>query len=424
MWAEFFADHYLAVPSLGVLLLMSGYFSGTETALFSLSPGQLYRLRHTGGRLERMVGGMMNRPRRVLNVLLLGNMLVNVAYASDSAVLLQDLAHRGGPLVFLAASVVSVLGLILIGEVTPKMLAIRLGARWAVAAVGPLAVIQRALNPIVAVLDRLLVAPATRVLAPRTGEGAHVTAEELYRLLEINARQGLIPRDAGEFLQEIIELTDLRVSDIMVPRVDMVTFDIDRPRSELAELFRQTHLRKIPVYEQDVDHILGVIHAKRMLLKPGAPLRSLVRDVVFVPDAGNLEKLLLQLRVRRAQMAIVVDEYGGTAGLVTIEDVLEEIVGDIPDETGQQPDSPVVDRIGRDEYLIDADLGLHEWADAFHLDLASQRISTIGGFLSAQLGRVPRVGDSVDYGNVRFTVRSMRRRRIGRIHVQLTEKQP
>jgi putative hemolysin len=371
-----------------------------------------------------MVGGMMNRPRRVLNVLLLGNMLVNVAYASDSAVLLQDLAHRGGPLVFLAASVVSVLGLILIGEVTPKMLAIRLGARWAVAAVGPLAVIQRALNPIVAVLDRLLVAPATRVLAPRTGEGAHVTAEELYRLLEINARQGLIPRDAGEFLQEIIELTDLRVSDIMVPRVDMVTFDIDRPRSELAELFRQTHLRKIPVYEQDVDHILGVIHAKRMLLKPGAPLRSLVRDVVFVPDAGNLEKLLLQLRVRRAQMAIVVDEYGGTAGLVTIEDVLEEIVGDIPDETGQQPDSPVVDRIGRDEYLIDADLGLHEWADAFHLDLASQRISTIGGFLSAQLGRVPRVGDSVDYGNVRFTVRSMRRRRIGRIHVQLTEKQP
>jgi CBS domain containing-hemolysin-like protein len=123
-------------------------------------------------------------------------------------------------------------------------------------------------------------------------------------------------------------------------------------------------------------------------------------------------------------MAIVVDEYGGTAGLVTIEDVLEEIVGDIPDETGQQPDSPVVDRIGRDEYLIDADLGLHEWADAFHLDLASQRISTIGGFLSAQLGRVPRVGDSVDYGNVRFTVRSMRRRRIGRIHVQLTEKQP
>ena len=418
MWAEFLARHLWRLMTMVALLAASSFFSGTETALFSLSRGQLQRLRH-GSRAGQSAAALMNRPLDLLQGLLLGNMLVNVAYAGVAALITFDLLEADAPgglaaVVFLAPLLV----LILLGEVFPKMVAITYARRWAALAAAPATVFLRVAWPALWVLGRGLVQPLTRVLVSGRPQPSEITPEELAAVMALSAKRGAIGYDAHALLQEIIQLSDLRVSDIMVPRVDMVAYDIHDSPHGLAELFRRTHLRKIPVFDGDLDNVLGVIHAKRLLLHPDAPLRELVTQAPFVPEAASVERVLLQFRLTRTQMALVVDEYGGTAGLVTLEDVLEEVVGDIPDPHQRARDTAVED-CGGGTYLLDGDLAIHEWADAFKMNLAGKRISTIGGFVTARIGRIPQVSDTVTYRNLRFTVIEMRRRRVGRLKLEL-----
>jgi putative hemolysin len=417
-WQQALAGQVWKLAVMAPLLVCSAFFSASETTLFSLSRLQLYRLGH-GARPGRIVAGLMRRPRRVLNTLLLGNMCVNVAYTGIAAVAILELRRSGwAGWMVAAASLVLLLVLILFGEVLPKMLAMAAGLRLAVPAAAALSVIEQAAKPVIWVLEKALVVPLTRLVAPARPQGGEITTEELAALLDLSAKRGVIDRDANALLQEIVALTDIRVADIMVPRVDMVAYDVDAPPTGLIELCARTRRRKIPVYEKDVDHVLGVVHAKRLLLpSTPPPLRELVAKVPFVPEAANVERLLLQFRVTRTQMAIVVDEYGGTAGLVTLEDVLKEIVGDMPDVRGAP--GPAVQRLSECEYLLEGDLAIHEWEDAFKIDLSSGQISTVGGFVISLLGRIPREGDQAQYRNLRFTVVSMRRRRIGTLRLEL-----
>jgi len=419
-WEQFLIDHAWKLAPLLMLLAGSAFFSGSETALFNLSRGELYRMRHGAGP-GRVVARLMRGPRRTLNTLLLGNMLMNVAYTGIAAVTVLDLRAAGAAAWAVAvASLAPLLVLILMGEVGPKAVAFALGRRWAMIAAGPVAVLQRIFAPLLWFFEVFLVSPLTRLAAPTPTPKAHITEDELGGLLDLSAKRGVISRDANALLQEILELQDIRVSAIMVPRVDVIAWDIHAPRSGLLDLFGHTRLRRIPVYDGDLDHVLGVVHAKRVLLNPKTPLRDMLVPVIFLPEAANLERALLQLRMKGRQMAIVVDEYGGTAGLVTMEDLLEEIVGDIPDPDGIER-GPAVEPIGEGAYLLDGDLAIHEWTEAFRIDLSDRRISTIGGFVMSLLGRVPAVGDEAAYRNLRFTVVSMRHRRIGKLRLQLVE---
>jgi len=417
-WANFLAKHAVYLLWQAALLFCSAFFSGTETSLFHLSVGQLYRLRH-GGRGGRMVAALMRRPHRTLNTLLLGNMLTNVAYSGLAGVMILSVRRSGGGAIsVIIASVVPLLLLILIGEVVPKMLAMAGGARLATIVAAPLAIFERIVMPVLWLLEHILIRPITSMITPRKVIAPAVTGEELSSLLDLSAKQGRIKADENALIQEIMDLTDLRVSDIMVPRVDIIAYDADDSPAGLIELFRKTHLKKIPVYEGSIDRILGVVHAKRLLLERPTSLRSLVVAVPFVPESATAEKLLLQFRVTKTQLAIVVDEFGGLTGLVTLQDVLEEIVGKLPDP--HEPRSaPAVEKIAPDEYLVTGTLPMHEWIDVFKMDLSSKRINTVGGFVLSLLGRIPQQGDRVQYHNIEFTVDSMLGRRIDKLRVHL-----
>ncbi|HUS48290.1 MAG TPA: hemolysin family protein [Phycisphaerae bacterium] len=420
MWGAFLAEHAWQLSLMAALLSVSGYCSGTETALFNLSKGQLYRLRHSRGP-GALVADLMTRPRRILHTLLLSNMLVNVAFAGIATAIVFDLAQADAPAwAGVLASLAALLTLILFGEVAPKMLAYAVHERWALLAAAPLAGVERILAPPLWLLERAFVHPLVRMIAPRQQAKGAVDNRELAAVLELSAKRGIIDRDATALLQEIVSLSDLRVADIMVPRVDITAYDVNSPRDGLLKLIRQTHLRKIPVYEGNLDRIIGLVHAKRLLLKADASLRELVAPITFVPEAANVERLLMQFCTRHTQTAIVVDEYGGTAGLVTLEDVLEQIVGDLPDARDLSR-GPAVAELGGGRYELDANLAIHEWADAFKIDLSGERISTIGGFVTSLLGRIPQVGDAATYRNLRFTVESMRGRRIGKLRLELLE---
>jgi putative hemolysin len=417
--AAFGASPYIELLAMGLLLLGSAFFSGSETALFTLTTQQRESFSQGRHVSQRMVAGLLKRPNRLLNTLLMGNMIVNIAFSATAAVLVVILEEAGhGTLVIGAASLAPLLAVILLGEVMPKMLAWSVAPRWSRLVAGPLVAIQRILLGPVWLLERTLVAPITRIIAPHPPPPRNITAEELGALMELSTHRGVIDRDAAEILQEIVELTDLRACDIMVPRVDMIAFDINRPGEELAELLRETRLRRVPIYDDNLDNILGLVHAKRILLNPDRPIRELIRPVAFLPEAADLEKLLLQFRRGAKQMAIVVDEYGGTAGLVTLEDVIEEIVGDIPDisEAGAPPE---VEKRSDTEYIVGGDLAIHDWADAFDMDIDRKRISTLGGLVTTLLGRIPHTDDQVQYRNLRFTVRAMRGRRVETLRLEV-----
>ncbi len=420
-WGVFLGHNAWQLVLMACLLVGSAFFSGSETAFFSLSAAKLHHLERTPA--GALVTGLMRNRRKTLNTILLGNMLVNVGFAAFSAMLVVRMKRMDASSLVLAfGTVLPLVLLILVGEISPKAIALVWGPRWSIAAAAPLAVAQKVLAPLVWLMDGVIICPLTRLSAPRALAPAAITADELAAALEISAKRGVIDRHANSLLQEIVELTDLRVGDVMVPRVDMVAYDVNAPPEGLAELFRRTHLRKIPVFNGDMDNILGVIHAKRLLLQSRPPeLRQLVAHVPFVPEPATLERTLAQFRQTRTQMAVVVDEYGGTAGLITLEDILEEIVGDIPDkhEIGQVPP---VRQIRRNLYMVNGDLGIHDLAEALGIDLSGRRISTVSGFVTSLLGRIPMPHDEICYRNLRFEVQAMRRRRVEKVSLKLLEE--
>ncbi len=418
-WTEYFASHMAMLLAALVLLAVAAALNAAETAFFNLTAGQLGHLAK-GGTLGKLVARLMSHPRRLLNTILLANALTVTAYSALVAITLLDMEGMGLPAAAMAAlALLPVLALILLAEIAPKSLALAASQRLACLLAPPLALLQKLFSPALWLMERVFINPLTRLLSSGGAEDTTINADELAALLDLSARRGVIAHEASELLREIVSLTGLRVGDVMVPRVDMIACDADAPPQKLRELFREARLRRIPVYEGDIDHIVGVVHAKRFLLNPDKPIRELVVKVPFVPEAANVERLLVQLRVTRQQMALVVDEYGGTAGLVTLEDVLEEIVGDIPDPN--MGERPLVARVGQNQYLIDGELGVHEWADVFGTNLSAKRISTIGGFVTSLLGRIPKAGDTAAYRNLRFTVDSMRGRRIAKLRLELAK---
>jgi putative hemolysin len=420
-WTSYLAGHVPELLLMALLLCLSAFFNGSEAALFSLSPGQAYKMARQKGAGQK-AAWLMARPERILQALLLGNLLVTIAFFGVSSVLLHGLtsAAQAPPYVAGLLWLVPPVLIVLFGDVTPKLAALNVAERWALLAAGPLVLLRRLLSPPVRVINRGIVNPLTRLLAPRPAADANITGEELASLLDLTAQRGILDHQANALLQEILSLTDLRVADVMVPRVDVICYDVDSPPAGLVQIVKRTHLRRVPVYERDPGAMLGVVHAKRLLMQPGTPLRQLVVKVPFVPESANLERALVQLRVRRAQIAIAVDEYGGTAGIITLEDILEQIVGDLPDEHDSQEGSPVEHK-GPGWYVLDGDLPVHEWAEAAGMDLGGPKVSTIGGFVTSRLGRIAAVGDEARYRNLRFKVLSMRRRRVGKLEIRLLE---
>ena len=417
--AEFFIRHSWDFVALGGLLLLSAIFSGTETALFLLSRGQIEKL-GVSGTTGRVAVKLLRRPNRLLNTLLLANMVVNVAFTATAAVMVIELEKTGTEKVFvIIASLVPLLGLILFGEVIPKMMAYSVAEFWGRSVAIPIFLVQQILSPILWVLENGLVQPLSKILAPRMSPAEDITVTEMSGLMGLSFQRGIIGHQTNDLLQEIIELTGVRAADVMVPRVDITAYDIDDGPEGLAKLFRETGFHKIPVYRGDLDKILGVIYSKRLLLEPQSELHNLVEPIEFLPESADLEKVLRRFRKTHKQMGIVVDEYGGTSGLITLKDVVEEIVGDFPNPRDDDR-PPDVQKISDVEYLLAGDLPVREWAEAFNIKISHERVSTFGGLVTKLLGKIPQQGDTATLRNLHFTVEKMRNRRVSLVRVTLT----
>ena len=416
-----YPGHFIAMA---ILLASSAFFSGSETALFNLSREQLRRFRASRSPFHALAARLMDDPRRLLVTVLFGNNVVNTALFAMGVVLLHSMGEAHPQYLDQWRLLIGVgmpLGLIVFGEVMPKSVGAVVPEILAPLVSVPLSALEYVIYPVRVVLVSGLVVPLERlVTGRRRQETALLTTEELQAIVEVAAREQAVSTDESDMLVDILQLGELKVREVMTPRVEIVGCDLATPTRVALVVFRRSRATKILAYEGNMDNVAGVVYAKAALLNPDRPLSELVRPVYYVPETKTVESLLKDFRARRIQFAVVVDEYGGLAGLVTLEDCLEEIVGEIEDETDKPAGEPVR-RVSDAEYLVAGNLSVRGWADEFDMDLPAggARYTTVAGFVTTLLGRLPKPGDVARWRNLEFAVEDVRHRRVTRVRLRL-----
>ncbi len=410
---------WITLPLLAVLLALSAFFSGSETAFFSLQRETVLSFRKDPRRGANRVAQLLETPRELLATILFGNLIVNVLFYSTTAVIAYGLARAGNRVYAALVGAGGLLAVVIFGEVVPKAAALAFRKGASVLFAGPLFVIYTVLRPVrytVGTFVKALTSVALRVIGP----AGRITREELSMLVEVTRAQGHIPPQEGEMIEEVMSLSETRLREVMVPRVDVVAIPATAGIDELLDLFARSRRTKIPVYRGDLDHIDGIAQVKRALLEPVRDLSDVIEKPLYVPEVKTVESLLREFQGNRAKMAVVVDEYGGTAGIVTLTDLVAEVVGPLGDEY-DQPET-LVEEIEPGRYRLAGDLSIKEWNELFDVNLDNEKLSTLGGFVIFLLGRVPRKGDAATYRNVVFTVEEVRKHRIRSLIAELVEE--
>ncbi|MDF1563540.1 MAG: hemolysin family protein [Deltaproteobacteria bacterium] len=406
---------FLDLAVLILLLVGSFFFAGTETALSSLGEARARALRDRLGDSARALDLWIEQPRRVLTALLLGNNLVNIGATALTTEIALGLF--GSAALAIVTGVMTFVVLVF-GEITPKTLAREQAERWAVPCIRMLRPFYYGLFPAIWLLDTISLAVS------RSAHGSEkpppVTGEEIDFLIGLGSETGAIKGVKRELLSSVLEFTDLLAKEIMVPRTQMIALDVEESRANILEVVQRSEKSRIPVYQGNVDSVVGVLFAKELL---GAlredeqfDLRSLLKPPFFVPEVMKVSRLMKEMQKRHTHMAIVVDEFGGTSGVVTLEDVVEEIVGEIHDETDEL--GVGIRRLADGHLLVEASTHLRDLEERLEVEFPEEGdYESVGGFITATAGRVPDVGTMVRFRGYAFVVRSADERRVGRVEV-------
>jgi len=404
------------------LLCFSAFFSATETAFFSLTREEVNRFGKSNSKSERLVHALLKTPKHLLTTILLGNMLANIGFYCASYGFAQKIAAESpysGIWVAGTVCACSLLTIIIMGEVIPKNIAVKIPDQYSRWAAMPIYLFDKIFLPFRIILTSIINS-ISKVFDKGGGDEKCVTIDELKMLVEFSEKQGIVDQEERSMIHGILDFKRAQIKEIMLPRVDMKLFDIADPVQELIELARETKETKFPIYEETPDNIIGMVHAKDIFLNPNVQLKDILKPVQFVPEPKSIEGLLRQFRREGSQLAIVVDEHGGTAGLITLEDIIEEIVGEIQDE--HEKPRETIDKIDENKYLISGNLSLRDWSDTFGIEIEPMGVDTIGGLVIALLEHIPQKGDSVKYEDYIFTVEGVRKRRVTSILQEMKVK--
>jgi putative hemolysin len=390
----------LQLGLLFLLLLLSATFSGTETAFFAVNKVKMQNLLGDKWRRQKALSMIIEHPQKMLAALLVGNTSVNiiasVLVASISLKIWGDV-YSDRWVALIATGITTTL-LLLFGEVTPKIIAAVFAERVTLLMAGPIYVFSLVLTPVIAVINwishgiiRLSGGRITDVAAPL------VTEEEIRTAVTLGEEAGELEEEEKEMIHSIFEFGDTSAHEVMVPRTDMTAIDVTVPLKEALDLVLDTGHSRIPVYEDTVDNVIGIIYARDLLAcmrdrHTEVGIRETMRPAYYVPEAKKVDDLLRELRRRRVHMAIVIDEYGGTAGLVTIEDLLEEIVGEIRDEYDIQEEE-LFRILDENTYLVDGRMSIDEINEMLDVRIPKDGFDSIGGYIFSEIGDIPGVGE-------------------------------
>ena len=388
-------------------IMLSAFFSSTETAYSSVNKIKLMSYAENGNKRASMVLDMVEKYDKFLTTILVGNNIVNILLASLATVFfVNNVSARYGTTVATAVTTVAVL---IFGEITPKTLAKKRPEKFAMFVfpiVKTLVIVFTPISYIFSILTKLL----SKI--GKDEDDSSITDDELLTIVKEAENEGGLDKHESELIQNAIAFDDRQAADILTPRVDVVAIPIDAGEEEVTELFSETGYSRLPVYEGSLDNIVGIIHQKDFHegVDEGKGIKDIIQKAVFVAPTMKISNLLRELQNEQAHIAIVVDEYGGTAGIVTMEDILEELVGEIWDEHDEVEED--IKQISENTYIVKGTLLLEEMLDLFDIKCEDSEADTVSGWIMEQLGHIPVEGETFEYENLKIEISSVAARRI------------
>ena len=412
------ADSWLLLAFLACLVL-SAFFSSAESAFISLPKLRIRYLVESGVKGAKQLAKAADKPARFLATVLLGNNLVNVAAATLGTIIaVATFGLPWGPVI--ATTGVTTL-ILVFGEVIPKTIAVHHAQRLSLAYINPVRVIQWCLYPFILVLDRIGLGFTKMVAVPEEAR-ILVSEGEIRSVINVGESEGVVEQDEAEMLHKVFEFTDRPVSKVMVPRTEIAWVEQGTKLSDFLDIYAQKPYSRFPVYKDNTDNVVGILFAKDVLMKltdncatEEIVVDDLIRPAHFVPESKHLGKLLTEMRDGGYHIVIVVDEFGGIAGMVTLGQLTEEVVGDIKDELSSEDEDFVV--TGENTFQLDGGFRVEEANEELELELPTGNYETVAGFILSYLGRIPKQGEQLKYRNLKFVITEMRGVKIEKVMV-------
>ena len=404
------------------LLALSAFFSSSETAMMAVNKIRVRNLADAGLSSAQTLMKVLDNQPKMLSAILIGNNIVNIS-ASSLATILVTRAF-GDMYVGVGTGILTLLVLIF-GEITPKTSATLYSETMALRFAKPIYMIMQVLTPVIFIVDKLSQGVLRLLHVDPNKKQDAITEDELRTIVEVSHEEGVIESDEKKMIYNVFDFGDSVAKDIMVPRIDMTFIDVDATFSEVIEVFREVKYTRYPVYEETTDNVIGIINIKDLLLTEHQKkfcIRDYLREPLYTYEFKKTAELMVELRKTQNNIAIVLDEYGATAGLITLEDMLEEIVGEIRDEYDEDEED-LIRRIGPREYVVEAAMKLDDLNDQLGLDLESEDYDSIGGFIIGLLDHLPEEGEEVTHKTLRFVVDKVDRNRIDKIHLYIQEEE-
>ena len=397
-----------------ICLIMSAYFSATETAFSCANKTRLRALAEKGNKKAELAVKLADKYDRLISTILIGNNIVNILLASLGTIVFTR--HFGEDLGATISTVVITIAVLIFGEITPKSIANDFPEKFAMFSAPLIRSLIWILMPISFIFS--LWKKLVNLIVKVKDDDDNMAQEELLMMVDEAEQEGDIDTDEGDLLRNAIEFSDLKAEDILTHRVDLEALPIDSKKSEVAQMFTRTRFSRIPVYEDNIDNIVGVIHQKDFYVGSGVTteaLKDIISPVLFVHQSEMADDLLKKLQKEKSHIAVVVDEYGGTLGIVTMEDILEQLVGDIWDEHDEVVEE--FKELDENNFIIDCNMNLDDFCEEFDIETESDSVS-VGGWVAEQIGNIPDVNDSFTYENLVVTVTETDSHRAATIKVE------
>lgn len=404
-----------------ILLVLSGFFSSAETALTTVNKITMRALAEDGNRRAATVLDITEHHKaKMLSAILIGNNIVNISASSLATTLAYSF---GGYWVSVATAILTV-AILVFGEITPKNIATLKATKLSLSYISFIKVFMTVMTPVIFVIDLFARGMLFLLRVDPNAKNAAMTEDELRTIVDVSHEDGVIESEEKEMIYNVFDLGDARAKDVMVPRVNVTFASIDSTYQELIEIYREDKFTRIPIYEGTTDNIIGTINMKDLLLtenKENFHVKDILREAYFTYEYKNISELLVEMRDASLNIAIVLDEYGETAGLITLEDILEEIVGEIHDEYDENEEE-YINKINDHEYIIEGFISLDDLNDRLELDLESEDYDSLGGLIIEHLDRLPEVGDEViTEDGIRMVVEKLDKNRVEFVHLYLPE---
>jgi len=402
-----------------VCLIFSAYFSATETAFSTMSKTRLKTLAEKGNKRAALAVKLSEKYDKLLSTILIGNNIVNILLASLGTLVFVQLFHGDQDLGSTVSTAVITVVVLVVGEITPKTAAKNRPEKFAMFSAPFIQFIIWILVPISFIFN-LWQKLVNKIFHKE--EDAKTSQEELLMIVDEVEQEGSIDNAEGDLLRNAIEFTERKAEDILTHRVDLEGVPTTATKEEVAALFSETRFSRLPVYEESIDKIVGIIHQKDFYTKDGItdrPLEAIITPPVFIHKTEKISELLKVLQTNKSHIAVVLDEYGGTLGIVTMEDILEELVGEIWDEHDEVVESVV--QLDETTYRVDCDMSLNDFCDEFEVDIESESSSSVSGWLMEELDKLPVMGDSFSYDHLDIQVTETDAHRATYIRVTVNE---